>query len=150
MGWAKRNVSNIFLNTYFMKRKTIYIFIKSHKITPILLNKWIYIHNGKKFFRRYVFKKYLGYLAGELVWTRKPAKYKKKKLKTRKRSKKTERKQTKNPSKIRKKKLFKIRRKKLKLEKKKKLIELNPLLKPKKASQKLVPDTVFKILKLFK
>ena len=139
MGWAKRNVSNIFLNTYFMKRKTIYIFIKSHKITPILLNKWIYIHNGKKFFRRYVFKKYLGYLAGELVWTRKPAKYKKKKLKTRKRSKKTERKQTKNPSKIRKKKLFKIRRKKLKLEKKKKTNWIKPIIEAEKSITKISP-----------
>ena len=68
----------------------------------------------------------------------------------RKRSKKTERKQTKNPLKRYKKKMFKIKRKQLKLEKKEKLIELNPLLKPRKASQKLIPDTVFKILKLFK
>ena len=151
MGWKKRNVSNIILNLYYIKRKAIYIYKKSQKITPVFLNKWVYIYNGRRFFRRYIYKKYLGYLMGELVWTRKPAKYKnKKKMKMRKRSKKTERKQTKNPLKRYKKKMFKIKRKQLKLEKKEKLIELNPLLKPRKASQKLIPDTVFKILKLFK
>ena len=68
----------------------------------------------------------------------------------RKRSKKTERKQTKTPLKRYKKKMFKVKRRILKREKKERLIELNPLLKPRKASQKLIPDTVFKILKLFK
>ena len=88
---------------------------------------------------------------GELIWTRKPAKYKnKKRLKMKKRSKKTERKQTKNANKIKRKKLFKQRRRLRKIEKKKKLIELNPLLKPRKASQKLIPETVFKILSMRK
>lgn len=67
-----------------------------------------------------------------------------------KRSKKTERKQTKNANKIKRKKLFKQRRRLRKIEKKKKLIELNPLLKPRKASQKLIPETVFKILSMRK
>ncbi len=149
MSWGRYHLNNILIKSAIFVRKHIYIFKKATKITPIFLNKWVYIYNGKRFFRRYIYAKYVGYRFGELVWTRKPAIFKKKKKKRRLRSKKTRRKQTKTLLKRRKKLLFRLRRKRIKKLKKEKLIELNPLLRPRKASQKFLPDTVSKILKIF-
>ena len=96
-----------------------------------------------------MFAKYVGMVAGELIWTRKPAKYKIQKLR-KKRSKKTIKKQTKTPQKQRKKILYKRRRKALKLVIKKNSWLKSPWLKPKKASQKFNPSTINQIINLIK
>lgn len=81
-----RQIFLVYENPLYLKRSK-YIYDRGSTIPKIFVGHKIRIYSGNKFFARVINRWMVGYKYGEFCWTRKPALYKAKQLKKKKKKK---------------------------------------------------------------